>query len=148
MASVRMPQLLLLLIGTSAHALRVRPSLSASSRDAVSSRRDVLAGAAAAAAMLQAAPAHATAAGDAALADLLKPGGKPTTLLGVIREIELTTPKESRNVVTPTTHTPVLTSEAQGPVLTNVEFSVNVWVSEVGPARGCRARSALVLTPP
>ena len=145
----RATQLLLLLIGTSAHALRVRPSLSASSRDAVSSRRDVLAGAAAAAAtMLQAAPAHASPAGDAALADLLKPGGKPTTLLGVIKEIELTTPKESRNVVTPTTHTPVLTSEAQGPVLTNVEFSVNVWVSEVGPARGCRARSALVLTPP
>ena len=91
------------LLGCHVHALR--PTI------VFKSRRQVV-GAAAATALLQSAPA---------LADVKAP--QATDLLGAIKELEVTGPK---NQVTRTTHTPVLTAASRGPALTLVEFKVDV----------------------
>lgn len=94
----------LLLLGSHAHALR--PTT------AVKSRRQVV-GAAAAAALLQSAPA---------LADVEAP--RATDLLSAIKELE--TGDGPKNQVTRTTHPPILTATSRGPALTQVDFKVDV----------------------
>ena len=91
------------LLGCHVHALRLTTVFK--------SRRQVV-GAAAATALLQSAPA---------LADITPP--QATDLLGAIKEVEATGPK---NQVTRTTHTPILTGASRGPALTLVEFKVDV----------------------
>ena len=106
-------------------ALRVPWSTTAQSV----SRRDALLGAAAAA-VLQSAPAAA---------EVVAPTA--STLLGVVKELELNTPKESRNQVSPTAHTPILISKSAGVALTTVDFSVEapgeyiqiMWLKKFAP---------------
>ena len=90
------------ILGCGVHALR----------PTVFKSRRLLVGAAAATALLQTAPA---------LADL--PAPQATDLLGAIKELEVSGPK---NQVTRTTHTPILTAASRGPALSLVEFKVDV----------------------